>query len=239
MGYKRAKKAIDLAENLLENFFGDNLVSIWSYGANVRDNYSEIGGEILLCVIVKDNIPSKLIGLNKILKKIEKAAITVPFIFTDEYIRNSLDVFPIEFFHMSLGYDLIKGKELLKGIKFEKKAMRLACERELRGKALYLRSEFIDVEDNKKKTNLLLKEAGSVFSIIFMGLLYIKDSDVPKKRSNIILTTEELYLNKKGAFSELVEFIKTDKIEDSSALLNSLAIDLDKLIEVVDKFEIK
>jgi len=67
-------------------------------------------------------------------------------------IDSSLDTFPIEFLNIKRNYTVVFGEDILEGLAFEKEFIRMQCERELKGKLLLLRAEYV----NENETPLVI-----------------------------------------------------------------------------------
>ncbi|MFP4522482.1 MAG: hypothetical protein ACLFQK_10085 [Fibrobacterota bacterium] len=238
MGYTKAKESLDRAARLLEEFFETNLVSVWAYGPVVRNNYSNKKERIFLSVVLSDNSPEKLRGFKKLLGKLKGTRLSIPYVFTEEYVKNSLDVFPLEFFYMKSGYDMVKGRDLLSEIEIDKEDMRLACERELRGKALHIRSEFAEAEGSARKMRELLNGIVSVFSMVFSGLLHLKEIKIPATKEELFKKTEIEYLEEKGAVSDMIDACEEDS-GDPEKLVENFCLRIDELIYKVDSLYFK
>jgi len=89
------------------------------------------------------------------------------------YIESSLDTFPIEFLNFKTSYRLITGEDVLKDLTFEKKFVRLQCERELKGKLLQLRENFLETEGKKKNIEALIRLSLPTFFSIFQAVLFL------------------------------------------------------------------
>jgi hypothetical protein len=93
--------------------------------------------------ILNNNNPEKLAPLHLLIKKAYQNAITFGYFFTQESLACSADVFPLELLHISKRNEVLLGEPPLSAFTPDRKALRLQCERELRGLLVHLRREFV------------------------------------------------------------------------------------------------
>ena len=122
-------------------------------------------------------------------------------------------------------------------LKFKKEDVRLQCERELKGKLLSLRQGYILTGGKKNKMSQLIDESMVTFTSLFKALLFLKDSDVPVKKSDVILLMCREFDLDESVFSVLLAHrsnsVKVDKNRLKDVLKKYIA-EIGKLSEVVD-----
>jgi len=94
---------------------------------------------------------------------------------TKAFIDSSLDCYPVEFLNMKRCYVLVFGEDVLGGLAFDKSALRLQVERELKGKLLLLRTRYLETEGKGRRVEDLIKESVTAFIAVFNALLYLRD----------------------------------------------------------------
>ena len=62
---------------------------------------------------------------------------------TPEYIRTSLDVFPVEFLNFKLIHATVFGEDIFESLEINRMDLRRQCERELKVKLVSLRQGYI------------------------------------------------------------------------------------------------
>jgi hypothetical protein len=74
---------------------------------------------------------------------------------------------------------VIYGEDALKSFSLDKKFLRLQCERELKGKLLQLREQFLETGGSRAEIEKLIARSVPTFYSIFRALLFLQDQPVP------------------------------------------------------------
>ena len=106
---------------------------------------------------------------------------------TRSYLMGAQDAYPIEFLNMKRQYVVVFGEDVLAGLTFDPRHIRLQLERELRGKLLHLRSGYLATEGSARKIRDLIKVSLTAFVSLFSALLYLKNLDIPQGKRNVIM----------------------------------------------------
>ena len=214
--------------------FGDELSSVIVYGAAARNEKSK-QPYINFLVAVGDNTPSELAHCSKYMKQWNKKLIAVPLFITPGYIEKSLDTFPLEFMDMATSYFVVYGEDMLQGLEYRSRDVRNACEREIKGKLLHLRAEYLYLRGNAKGLIDLVNRSLATFRMLFAGALYLRKRETPGTTEAIIdAVTEEYGLDIK-LFQKLFAVGKGEiKIDDTEA--DEL---FDKYVEEIDKLSLE
>jgi hypothetical protein len=107
-------------------------------------------------------------------KKYGKKGIAAPLIMTPDYIRSSLDVFPIEFFDLKLLHRTIHGEDLLENLEIGMADLRQQCERELKSHLIGLRQGYLSAAgDRKILAEGFLSHTYSRYLPLFRGVIYL------------------------------------------------------------------
>jgi hypothetical protein len=143
--------------------------------------------------------------------KWEKRRVPVPLFLSEDYIKSSLDAFPLEFFNIRLAYSVVYGQDVLKDLNIEKGNLRLQCERELKAKLLLLRRSFLQANGEVRLLTGLVKQSFSAFISIFNALLYLKGDEIPGEYLGIIKAMSENYDINRDLFQNLSQIKKEEK----------------------------
>jgi hypothetical protein len=224
---KSDKKAaiVESFKKELIALYGVDLVSVISYyepyGSGEKSN---------LLIIMKDNTPSELSLIAPQIEKWQRKGIGLPLFLTLEYIESSLDTFPLEFMNISRNYEVIYGEDVLEGISFEWADVRSQCERELKGKLLHLREEYLSFYNHSKGLSDLIGRSLEGFLPIFEGALYLKNQSLPSTSREITDKVAAEYDLDRGIFEKLRIIAIDKKIDRKEA-----AVIFDRYIEELDK----
>jgi predicted nucleotidyltransferase len=218
--------------------FGDDLISIILYGSAAGKAYRPGKSDINFMIILSEEGIEQLDLAFKTVAKWQKQKVAVPIFLTENYVETSLDVYPIEYLNFQRKYRLVYGKDVLKGLKFVKKDIRLQCEREIKGKLLLLRAAFLETAGKKNALKRVIAQSFPAFMAIFEALLYLKGKKIPSGREKIIKDTAKLLKLDSKLFLDLLA-LKEGRIKPNVTEMNELfkgyLKEVRKLAKLVDK----
>ena len=96
----------------LEGIFGSGLISLIVYGSAASGEFIDEHSDVNLLVVLDDDSLANLEKVSVLVNQ-KKFSRFIPVFFTQNYIKASSDVFPIEFLDMQENYALIFGKDVL------------------------------------------------------------------------------------------------------------------------------
>lgn len=173
----------------LETSLGENLISLTLYGSAARDYHVGERSDVNLLLIVRNASTSSLRDASEPLAEWMRAGETPPLIFSDEDWRASADVFPIEVEDMREAHRVIRGTDPLQGITTDRAHLRQQLEREVRGKLLHLRTEFVAVAGDPKLLGRLLQNSLSTFLVLFRATLRLSGVKPPLETPAVVRET--------------------------------------------------
>jgi hypothetical protein len=238
-------KAQPIARTFLEQvqeIFGNELVSVIAYGSVMTADYRPKLSDHNFLVVLS---PEGIAGI----KKVQRAAagwtrkrVHFPMFMTKEFIASSLDSYPIEFFNMKQAYEVLAGDDVLKDLVISKTDLRLQCERELKGKLLHLRQEYVFTRGKPGRIRALVNQSLSAFASIFRGLLFLNGKPADGTREEVLnQACGELHLDI-ALFQNLAAIrqkgITYAKFELENLMERYIA-EIERLCKQVDRMEIK
>lgn len=238
---KHPEQILDSFKVQLKDIFSENLISVILFGSAARGEYIYKKSDINFLVILKDNTPSELLKYKKIQKKWLKGNVATPLFLTEEYIKSSLDTYPIEFMEMKSAYKVVDGKDVLEDLEFDKKNLRLQAERELKSKLLHLRQLFLTSKGCAKILSNLITNSMHSLTPVYRAVLYLTGEHTEVHRNELInhiakkCELDETLLNDLLAIS--IGIKKLSK-KDVNHIFDKYVEELDKLAKYVDKIEI-
>ena len=171
------KKFIPYLRSLLEQHDG-NVISANIYGSATGVNFIPKVSDINSVFVFKQlDFPA----MKKSLRLIDagiKQKIAAPLFLTQDYIRSSLDVFPMEFLDMQENHILVYGEDILKDLDIKTEHLRLFCEQQVKGKLVRIRQAFLEIGLKRKGQEALLKESLTALIPVFRNLVRLK-GEVP------------------------------------------------------------
>ncbi len=228
-----------LLESYLEQLkviFGPGLISVIVYGSMVSGEFTNQHSDINLLIVLDDDTLSNLAKASGLVNQ-NKFSKFIPMFFTQKYLDNSNDVFPIEFLDMKDNYALIFGKDVLKDVNIDIKNLRFQCEQELKIKLLSLKRFYLKNKSNRKLLEkFLFKACASILHILRNLARFKGKSPVYLKADILRQLNQELGINA-PSFAKVLE-IKNKKLKQNNAEFQELffefASDLQNCAQAVD-----
>jgi len=180
---------VEKIEPMIQEITGQhaqNIHSIHVVGSAVMPDYNEKLSDINSLVILRDMDLKFITFLAPLGKKYGKKQIAAPLIMTPEYIRNSIDAFPLEFLDFKLIHATVYGEDILKGMQIDKKPLRLQCEREIKVKLMGLRQGYLSSLGEKKHVAPILVRSITGSMAFFRSIIYLLGTDPPVPRAEVI-----------------------------------------------------
>ncbi|HVO65809.1 MAG TPA: hypothetical protein VMT12_04925 [Syntrophales bacterium] len=221
--------------------FGSDLVSIILYGSGASGHYVPGKSDLNFFVILSKE------GIDNLGKAIDSVArwrkrkVAIPIFMTKEELLSSLDCYPIEFLSMKRHYVVVYGEDVLGGLSFEPRNLRLQIERELKGKILHLRRGLLEAEGRAKRVRELIQSSFIAFISIFKALLHFKGIDIPHSRRDIIRAVAKTYSINEDIFLKCTDIKEdTDRVPASEVItvFKDYMKEIEKLSEEVDRMAV-
>jgi len=221
----------------LKGIYGEGLQSLILFGSGARGDYVPGKSDINFLAILDENAVNDLERLQPLIPKWKKRAVAVPLIMTKAFICSSVDVYPVEFLNMKRHYQVVHGEDVLKDLVFDGKALRLQCERELKGKLMLLRTGFLNTAGKAEDLRRLMAASITAFLSVFGALLLVRGREIPKERRDIVPAVAQTYGLDAAPFLRCIDLREGKKdlsLGDLKAILQSYTVEIQKLIKAVD-----
>ncbi|MCR4404507.1 MAG: hypothetical protein NUW06_04415 [Candidatus Acetothermia bacterium] len=185
-------------QGLLEGFvrevrdlYGDDLLAVVLYGSAVGPEWISGVSDLNLLVVLREVGPPQLAKAGRWMRRWQKSRLS-PLFLDPEYIRSSLDSFPIEFLEMQEQHRLLWGEEdPLARLEVPRENLRLQCEQELKGKWLQLRRAYLEAAGDTRQLRRVLIGSLSPFAAVLSTLLRLKGFPIPPREFLEILAQVE------------------------------------------------
>lgn len=231
------KKIFEEIINDYKGLFGNDLISIILYGSATGRDYRPGKSDINFMIVLSEEGIEHLDKAFEVVAKWQKRKVAIPLFITEGYLESSVDVFPIEYLNFQRNHILVYGKDIVKGLSFNREWVRLQCEREIKGKLLLLREAFLETAGKGKALRDLIAQSIGAFVAIFEALLYLKEEEIPRERREVVRAVCEGFEMDGDLFEKLLD-IKEGKIKlkDSEIkdLFQGYLKEVRKLSRIVD-----
>lgn len=216
--------------------YGQNLKSVVLYGSKASGEHTEKHSDYNLLLILGDIKFSDLKSFNKTMKFWIKNGNQLPLLFTMEQLKNSADVFPMEFFDMKDHNKILYGEDLFKNLEIKNTHLRHECEFELKGKLLKLRQGYMGSQTKSDVRKLLINSI-STFLIIFRHIVRLFNVTPPMKRLDALnILSEKTGLNP-SIFATIFDMKQGSKEAlklDPDSVMEEYLKEIEKMVDVVD-----
>src|SRR4030042_5691529 len=180
-----AQKIKPFIEEILNGYSG-NVHSIHIVGSSITEDFSEKTSDINSIFLVKE-MDLKFVELIAPLgKRYHKKGIAAPLIMTPEYIKLSLDVFPIEFLDFKLIHETVYGEDILKDVEIDLLDLRSQCEREIKTKLIGLRQGYISSKGDKTVITEHIVSYITGYIPLFRGIIFLLGKEPPVRKYEVI-----------------------------------------------------
>ena len=124
--------------------------------------------------------------------KFGKTRIAAPLIMTPDYIKSSLDTFPLELIDIQQNHIALFGEDYFKDLSFDDGHVRLQCERELKTILIGLRQGLLAAAGREKFVGALEQDVGEGLVRTLRGLLWLKGQRDVRPAGGVIVEVEKL-----------------------------------------------
>ena len=233
-----AAKIIQPFLNEVLDKYGQEIHSIHVTGTALTDDFNEKRSDVNSIIVLKEMDLKFLELVAPLGKKYGKKRVGVPLIMTPEYMKTSLDVFPIEFLNFRLLHSTVYGEDLFENIEIERMDLRHQCEREVKSKLIWLRQGYISSLGDKKMLTEGFVNSITDYMALFRGIIVLAGKEPPVLHSEVITALSDAVQIDTSAFEKVLKE-KRDKIKLSIEELNTIFEDYysatEKLGKIVDE----
>lgn len=220
---------------------GENLQSITVVGSSLTAEYRPGQSDINTVLVLSRQTLGSLNAIASLAKPMSRKKISPPLLMTEAYIERSLDVFGVEFLDFQLTHQTILGDDAFASLTFEKKDVRLQCERELKAMLIRLRQGYIAAAANKKLVRDILISTTKGLAPLLRAVLWLKDIDrAAGDKNTFSKAASELSINMDSLITagkwrhEKIRLSETEMEKTFESIYSTI----DQLADTVDKFEV-
>lgn len=235
-----SEQLITFADDLKERM-GSNLVFVAAYGSLARGDFVEGVSDINI-LIVAELLPAETLrSAGAVVRQWEDRLPLAPIFATTSYMKNSVDVFPLEFLDMRAWHYPLLGVDLLQDLHVDMHYLRHQVESELRGKLMRLRTAYARVAGHPRAVQELMRDSLSSFRTLFDGALRLEGREPPIHRMQVVRATAECYGLDATALEDVVSMSQNVHADSSGAdeLCGRYLRTIENLVRAVDAWHEK
>lgn len=235
-----AKNIKPFIDEITINYYQRDIHSIYVTGSAVTDDFNEKTSDINSVIVLKEMDIKFLELLAHLGNKYSKHGIAAPLIMTPDYIKTSLDVFPIEFLSFKLIHAVLFGEDILENLEINKRDLRHQCERELKVKLIALRQGYISSFGDRKILTQGLAKSITGYIPLFRGIIVLLGKEPPVRQHEVISILYKSANLGTDVFDKVLR-VKQEKTKLTLHEINTLFEDYyaatEKLGEIIDEIK--
>lgn len=236
---EQIREPLRLFADKLHTSLGDNLQSITVVGSSLTGDFKPGQSDINTVLVLGRQTLGSLKSIAGLAKPMSKKKISAPLLMTPSYIERSLDVFGVEFLDFQLTHQTIFGDDPFVSLSFNKKDVRLQCERELKAILIRLRQGYIAAAANRKLVRDILISAAKGLAPLLRAMLWLKEAERPNRvEPTFVKAASEFSVNMDSLVTagkwrhekaRLSETEMENAFESVYAAVDQLALTVDKI----------
>jgi hypothetical protein len=211
--------------------------SIYLVGTVLTEDYQEQTSKIDSVIVLNQMDLDFLDILAPLGRKYRQQGIAAPLIMDPVYICNSVDVFPLEFLNFQLAHLAIYGEDLFARLEISRQELRIQCERELKGKLIWLHRIYLSALGDKKVLAGDIVSHFGGYLPIFRGILHLLGQTPPLGLKPVLDRLAALTGAETQVFAEIYAIkhqLSRPSEEETSRLFAEFYRATEKLTGVVD-----
>ncbi len=158
------------------------LKSVVLYGSAAAGDHTDKGSDYNVLVLAEDLGVETLDAFSKSAAAWSKAGNPAPLMFTQDRLKQSTDVFPIELLDIRECHKILYGEDLVSDLEIGTENLRLEIEHELRGSLIKLRQSYLLTHGKPKAVADLMVKSLSTFLVLFRASLRLYENEIPQKK---------------------------------------------------------
>lgn len=188
--------AVDEFAQTLHDTFGDNALALTMFGAVTTTAFQNDLHTAKSAVVLKQVDLAALRRLADQGAKFGRLNLAAPLIMTPEYIRGSLDTFPLEFLEIMQRHVTVFGADYFSDLERHEKEMRLQCERELKVAGITLRQGLLASVGKEDFIGHLERDLAEGILRVLRGMLWLKGERDAQPGADVVSRLETLLAHK-------------------------------------------
>ena len=218
-----------------------NIHSLYLVGGVLTEDYQEGASKIDSVIMLRKMDLAFLDILARLGQNYGKKGIAAPLIMDPAYLHSSVDVFPLEFFNFKLLHHALYGEDLLAGLEIDRQELRYQCERELKGKLIWLHRIYVSAMGDKKVLTADIVRHFAGYLPLFRGILSLLGQTPATGLKGALEQLDEMTGMETAVFEEIYDIQKNltqPSKEEISQLFGRFYRATERLAEVVDGLQI-
>jgi hypothetical protein len=234
------KKVSPFFHEILQNS-APRIHSLYLVGSVLTEDYLEKISDINSIIVLQEIDFAFLDTLAPLGKKYRRTGLAIPLIMDPVYIQRSVIVFPIEFLSFKLVHHTLYGEDLLAGPEINRQELKSQCDRELKGRLVWLQKHYVSSLGDKKTLAAYIISHMGGYLPIFRGILHLLGQEPPPGLERVLDLLSQSTGTDTRVFAETYAIKKNlaqPSQEEISRLFAEFYQATQRLVEVVDDIQV-
>jgi hypothetical protein len=211
---------------------GANLLALTAYGGRRLADPAFASEPLASVMMIYNEDLLMLERLGERGLRFGRHGIAAPLVMTPDYLRASLDSFPLELLEIQQTGRLVFGQDYFELLRFERRHMRLQCERELKSIKLHLRQGLLESAGRRHILDRFCQDTALRTVRVLRGWLHIHNHVPTDQRAINIVMRAAMALN--CPLSMLEQAVTSPPLFDSQ-MLAQLYAEIKQISNIVDQ----
>jgi len=154
----------------LARIWGDGLRTVVLYGSAASGDHRRDSDYNILLVVDRID-PARVSAATRVTRAWTKAGNPAPLLMTEDFLKGSCDVYPLEWLDILDHHHVLAGQDLVSGLTVSDRNLRLELERELKSAWLKLLGRYQVAASSPAEVRELMVRSSSTFLTLFRGCL--------------------------------------------------------------------
>jgi len=220
---------------------GGHLQSVTVVGSALTNDFRAGVSDINTVIVLDAHSVAALNAVSSLAKSMRRSRLSAPLLMTSSYIERSRDVFGVEFLDFQLTHQTVLGEDPFASLRFEKRDVRLQCERELKATLVRLRQGWVAAAGDRKLVRDVLVSTAKGLAPLLRAMLWLRDIERPRTLAATLMEASERFRVDLGAA------IRADRWRQEKPRLSDADIEIafvavvgavDRLAATIDEMEL-
>ena len=172
--------------SLIDEGFHEEAKALTCFGQVLTESFDEHRHTVASVLVVGAIDLDALKQLAQHGAKLGGLRVSAPLIMTPDYIRGSLDTFPLQMLEIQQKHVTLFGEDFFVDLPIQPEHVRLQCEREFKGMLIQLRQGLLQVADQDHLLAQVQQGIGETMVRTLRGMLWLKGRKEPVPRSEVV-----------------------------------------------------
>ena len=170
----------------VRDLLGERLVCLALYGSAATGHFVPERSDVNCAVVVTRVTVQVLDDLAPVVARWRAKRFALPLLVDPEYLERACDTFPMELDDLRRGHRLLAGRDVFADLRTTRDALRIACEREARGKQLRLRALYLETIGRDAAFEQVMVGSLKSFLVLLRHLLALHGRPMPHDHGAVL-----------------------------------------------------